>query len=504
MSESKPTQTSPETSQQPIPEAVATALLAIAALAIGTTLFCATGWYRAATSAGPGTERLSLEQLSVEDRQKLVDQFLDVAARVYYPAAYATGVGYTLAPDKDLESWNSTFRSNKLGYRSHRVRKKPGVFRIVFVGDSWTYGMGVDWRDSFPMQLEEIANRVAGSDQRIEAWTLALPGYNLINQISALEAFWTRLQPDAVIFCPTTNDNSSSHRVMSTGSATRNGVTLDDFGDDHSIIYRMRMVDSFKYWQRWGLAMGALDGSLQRLQDLGIPAYVFFVAAWEQPFVHYLMDQMEVSVPYAVVPKELTEGEFRGPEPWKHGTPAAYQGFAEVVYHMVAPGLGWQPLEPSSRDLAIFDEVPEGRWRVRSEDIAHRSTSKAMGKSYRPGPGQRIPCAGPMDCVNGLIGRATTVQVLRTSDSLTVTLRPLEDAPVLYPLNVEVAIPSAGGGTRVETVLSHDAVQRVTVPVPADIPQKATLDVEIRVARTTLAPDVLAERSLFIESIEPN
>ncbi|MCP4899533.1 MAG: SGNH/GDSL hydrolase family protein [bacterium] len=141
-----------------------------------------------------------MADLSLENRQELVEEFFEVATQAYTPAWFEPGVRYTLRTNAEISVWDSTFTSNELGYRAGAVQKRPDTFRVVFVGDSWTYGMGVDAEDSFPYQFQRLANEVYDGHGEIEAWSLALPGYNTMTEVNALEIFLNRLEPDAVVF----------------------------------------------------------------------------------------------------------------------------------------------------------------------------------------------------------------------------------------------------------------------------------------------------------------
>jgi tetratricopeptide (TPR) repeat protein len=65
------------------------------------------------------------------------------------------------------------------------VKKKTGNIpslplthaRILCVGDSYTYGLGVDKEDSYPAQLEKIIKKESGKDD-IEVINCGVPGYN--------------------------------------------------------------------------------------------------------------------------------------------------------------------------------------------------------------------------------------------------------------------------------------------------------------------------------------
>ena len=108
-----------------------------------------------------------------------------------------------------------------------------------------------------------------------------------------------------------------------------------------------------------------------------------------------------------------------------------------------------------------------------------------------------------MDCATGLMGRATTILVVRAADAdrLSIGVRRVEGARFLYPLRLAVSIPSASGGTHAVTEVPAAGTQahRFSVELPDDIAPGDAMDVEFRTDRTTLAQDVLASRSVHIE-----
>lgn len=476
------------------------AALAVASLAAAA--LCGFGWWRAARG------RTDLASLSPAAREKLFDQALHDNPGVFVPAWYSPGIGYTLRPRQRLAAWDDNFTANALGYRTGPPPKPASTFRVVFVGDSWTFGMGIRERESFPRQFQALARELGASPGRpVEAWTLALPGYNTLNEIAALEYFYPRLAPDAVVLAPCSNDMDSSGVALPNGSLARSRGERDEFGDDHSRVYRNHQVASFTFLSRWRTCFRAIRAEQERLEERKVPLLLFFTAIWEESFAHRLIGESGVRAPYVITPKTYTTGRWRNPPPYRHGTPAANRIYARMVYRGMAATLGWPaaPAAGDESDVAVHKRVPPGDWAEASERSLRAETAKSIPEEYEPRAGRDDQCVGPMDCATGLVGRATTVLVRRRvgAERLVVKLRRLPEVAFLYPLAVELSIPSPSGGTRSAIVLAPGGaeVQRFQLDLPADLPIGAALDVVIRAAAESIAPDGFAGRSLRIVRI---
>jgi len=370
----------PEGVGRGVSERVASLLLVLAALGLSGSAIGGWGWWRAARRPP------SIAELSAEDRQRLVGELRAVSPGAHVWTYYEPRIGYTLKPDTELTVWQDTFRSNELGYRSGPAAKATGTFRVLFVGDSWTYGMGIAAADSFPKVFEGLAGQHAGLEQPIEAWTLALPGYNTFNQLAAMWFFWDRLQPDAVIFCPTDNDHHSTATILPNGSPWRGGLLADQFGDPHSVTYHGSRLDSFRFDQRWWQVFEALSDSVERLDRLEVPSALFFVARWQEPRVHHWVEQGGIEAPYAVLPVSHTLGRWRNPMPLGHGTAEANRLYGRIVYGLVAEMLGWPALpaelqDPADPEVVIHQRPPSGHWAERYATQVRRSTARQIHQS---------------------------------------------------------------------------------------------------------------------------
>lgn len=478
-------------------------LLALALLGLGAALIAGWGWYRAARDGG-------LDRLAPEERQRLAEELLESSPGVFEAAWYAPEIGYTLRRKAEITAWDDTFTSNELGLRSAPPAKQPGTFRVVFVGDSWTYGMGVRQRESFPEVAAELARRHAGLERRVEALTLALPGWNTLNELEALWFFYPQLAPDAVVFCPTSNDNHSLAGLLPNGSLTTLGVPRDRFGAPHAVVYPLRHLDAYGFRQRWHTVAMALRDTEARLADLGVPTLIFFVSRWRPAAAHALVGEVGLSSPYVINPRQLTLGDWLNPPPALHGNAAAHRLYGRTVYRALAEVLGWAPLPgpplPHEVETPLFHGPPPGvDWQARADERARFETRREIPERFRPSARAAVQCAGPIDPETGLMGRATTVLVRRGAgvDRLAVTIRRLE-APGLYPLELELSIASPSGGSRRRVTVPATGGDRQTfeLEVPPDLPEGSALEVQLVASHTVRAPDLPAPRSLYLEAIE--
>jgi lysophospholipase L1-like esterase len=86
-------------------------------------------------------------------------------------------------------------RINRQGFRADReypLDLPPGIRRIVAVGDSFTFGNGVEVEDAFPSLLER---RLPAT----EVINLGVPGYGVDQQLLMLESRGLRFRPDVVL-----------------------------------------------------------------------------------------------------------------------------------------------------------------------------------------------------------------------------------------------------------------------------------------------------------------
>ncbi len=117
---------------------------------------------------------------------------------------------YGLRPGADArlqEPADVRYRVNDAGFRDrrHPLRKPEGVFRIVALGDSVTFGYGVEEQASYPKQLEAVFARRSASP-RIEVLNFGVGGYNAYNEAEQFADLGPAYEPDLVMVQFSIND----------------------------------------------------------------------------------------------------------------------------------------------------------------------------------------------------------------------------------------------------------------------------------------------------------
>ncbi|MBM3976459.1 MAG: hypothetical protein FJ299_05660 [Planctomycetes bacterium] len=118
--------------------------------------------------------------------------------------------GEVLYPGRDAaEDRRVLYRVNALGFRDREyAHEKPaGVRRVVLLGDSVTYGTGVDLKDSLPKQLERELREVCAG-QTVEVLNFGVYAYNTRQEVALLEHRALAFAPDVVLLVATVTDAS--------------------------------------------------------------------------------------------------------------------------------------------------------------------------------------------------------------------------------------------------------------------------------------------------------
>jgi hypothetical protein len=100
---------------------------------------------------------------------------------------------------------------NSEGLRGPRVEfaKPPDTYRIAALGDSFTFGVGVLFEDTWPEQLERVLGArfaALGDARRVESVNLGVPGFDALDVLRYLETRVAAYQPDVVLYLLYLND----------------------------------------------------------------------------------------------------------------------------------------------------------------------------------------------------------------------------------------------------------------------------------------------------------
>lgn len=109
------------------------------------------------------------------------------------------------APVNTKRRWREP--TNSRGYRDveRSLARPPGGHRIVSLGDSFAWGVGVSYEDAYPQRLERVLTR-----RRAEPWevvNLARPGMNSAEEARQLADEGLAYDPDVVVLGYCLNDS---------------------------------------------------------------------------------------------------------------------------------------------------------------------------------------------------------------------------------------------------------------------------------------------------------
>ena len=125
---------------------------------------------------------------------------------IVQPSRHA-GIVYELRPDVRGRFMGQSILINSRGLHDYEysLRKEPGTFRIVGLGDSSLFGWGVPFEDSGLKVLERRLNEKSRA-QKFEVINFAVPGYNTAMEAETFVQRCLEYAPDLVLLNFNTND----------------------------------------------------------------------------------------------------------------------------------------------------------------------------------------------------------------------------------------------------------------------------------------------------------
>jgi D-alanyl-lipoteichoic acid acyltransferase DltB (MBOAT superfamily) len=109
---------------------------------------------------------------------------------------------YRLHPSVAVTFRGVPITTNRWGMRDrdYARAKPPGTLRIAILGDSHTFGSGVEDDETFENLVEDRLNREAPDDRRVEILNFSVGGYGPLSRLAVLESRALGFDPDVVIY----------------------------------------------------------------------------------------------------------------------------------------------------------------------------------------------------------------------------------------------------------------------------------------------------------------
>jgi hypothetical protein len=114
-------------------------------------------------------------------------------------------------PNASVTIWGITYAINSDGFRDddrYSRKKPPDTFRIMAVGDSYTFGAGVELEDTYSKKLEKLLNERHPSPlyRYYEVINAGIPGANTAMEVDFLREWGLKYNPDLVLVAFVLND----------------------------------------------------------------------------------------------------------------------------------------------------------------------------------------------------------------------------------------------------------------------------------------------------------
>jgi GDSL-like Lipase/Acylhydrolase family len=302
----------------------------------------------------------------------------DYSAMNWYRRSSIPGVPYLLKTHL-RGSWGiGQAATDDFGLRNdHPAAKPAGVYRILMLGDSVTFGFGVDQKQSFPAVLEELLNKNEGA--RYQVINAGVPGFNIADEGALLPTLLTRYKPDLVLWTIVSNDYDDSLGIDDGGRITASNA---DYVVD---------VNHLSSWGYDGRPYIDVDDFRRSM----LPRVSARADTWDSWLRSHLFVYSMVANRAAALPKfpgalKPTEAELLGRYTTAQGRHWLMQFFSAVFSSRRAINRANQVLE-RARNLSqqnhvpivlINDGLPMDRdWMESRENIVYQDLSDYLGES---------------------------------------------------------------------------------------------------------------------------
>jgi hypothetical protein len=158
---------------------------------------------------------------------------------------------YTLRPNLDTKFQGVALITNSFGMRNPEVKiaAEPGVYRVAVLGDSFTFGWGVEESECFVRKTEKLLNDALGShttNPKVEMLNFGVPGYSTFQEVAQYDELVAQFKPNAVLIYFIENDFGLPF-FISSGTSLQDSVSWvravyrskdDTIAQQHSDIIR--------------------------------------------------------------------------------------------------------------------------------------------------------------------------------------------------------------------------------------------------------------------------
>lgn len=123
------------------------------------------------------------------------------------------------------------YHLNRFGIRGpdYEIPKAPGTFRVVCLGDSFTFAEGVHYDDSYAARLEDLLAR-SGRHEQVEVLNAGIQAYGTKEAVAFFLLRGRQFEPDVVTLGFVLNDATDFAETVRQNEARTRDVSLSTLG----------------------------------------------------------------------------------------------------------------------------------------------------------------------------------------------------------------------------------------------------------------------------------
>jgi len=181
----------------------------------------------------------------------------------------------------DYTTTNSTNSAGMRGTREYTVRKNQNIERILMLGDSFIFGLGVEDDEVVSAVLEDILNAESNNGVTFEVINLAVSGFGQAEELVTYRERGRNYQPDIVVLYYFDND-VGNNAVSKLFEVTEDGILLRT-GNIYlpgvkfrELLYSIAPIRwLFTHSQAWNLIRNRLSYLVQhsKLREQGLKSF---------------------------------------------------------------------------------------------------------------------------------------------------------------------------------------------------------------------------------------
>jgi len=211
---------------------------------------------------------------------------------------------YELKPsiNKTLEGFHYQLNEKSLRSNSAVFTRDPKDYNILIIGCSQTFGVGLNYEDTYGYKLEKQLNAYYADQERsFRIWNAGVPGYSLEQIVGAFEQKTSKLKPDMLIigFFIDTFVRPTWHFKGGILYEPKKGYWLQQLFSKSRLVsfilfrFKNQRFNPYNYYRgyygtvhkRWDYAMGQIKHLNRLCKDNGIEFLVADLPTlfWEGP-----------------------------------------------------------------------------------------------------------------------------------------------------------------------------------------------------------------------------